>query len=328
MARGIFQPVYLNSMRLTRAITTSKANDVTDYYVAVLFLALTQFGITFVCLLVVYCGNHRVMSLRPPIRIRGLVTIGFFNFLVYLCFSYASSPARTPPQLQAVIMTSVVPSGVLVHRAFFREWVSPGRLVCAFVVVVGLVISLEPVLFNMPIAQDPVCRDGVFPKESDDWKMVWCGVFALSSLPRAFRTVISDKEMKLRGLTNVHLLVLIAWINFVIVVFALFFVWIDLLPFPGGTADGSVERLGQALRQGLACSYGMAVGDYSNFPGQCKMASLWGWLYVLSSFCVSLGLFGLTKYSANAVQTIIVSAIVTPVSTLFWMLFTICPVRF
>ncbi|PIK54190.1 hypothetical protein BSL78_08920 [Apostichopus japonicus] len=251
------------------------------------------------------------MSLRSSVSHRMMVLVGFLNAINGILVVYASNTARTPPALQAILSTSVIPFTVVSRYIMLRKGVSKHRFVCTVIVLIGLFISLEPTIFNIDgsngSADNP---DNLTPFE----KFLWPMVFMFGFLPLGILNTVLEKELK-KGETES--LLFLAWSQLYSFIFIGLLFWTDFIK--GFGLSHNFETFWDNLKYGFSCQYGMDEA--------CHSAVGTSWLFIFGYCMANLMVFLLVKFSRGAVYLVVVQAMVTPLGAFYWTFFEPAPFR-
>ncbi|XP_070559933.1 crt homolog 3-like [Ptychodera flava] len=176
---------------VTLPIFSQSLDNYSDPYY-ILFSSSLLFPFFFFFLLVIskFCNSSVSFRLKAPIKY--VFVAGFMNALNGLLVVYASDPSRTPPALQAILSTSVIPYTVIARYVMIRKGVGVKRLVCTGVVLIGLFISMEPIIFN--IDNEDSSSSG--QHQSTASRVLWPACFLLGFLPVGVMNVLLEKVMK------------------------------------------------------------------------------------------------------------------------------------
>lgn len=115
-----------------------------------------------------------------------LALLGLLDTISAFMVVYASPPDRTLPSLQAILRTLKIPYTVLLSYIVLRKRPSLGRFICTCGTLIGLFISLEPIVFNI---------NGQH-REKGIASVLWPFVFGLASLPSSLMSVLQERHLK------------------------------------------------------------------------------------------------------------------------------------
>ncbi|XP_077985154.1 uncharacterized protein LOC144439444 [Glandiceps talaboti] len=294
------------AMNVTLPLFTESLQGYSDPYY-VLFSSSFLFFLIFFIILALSKAFNRSVSFRLSAPMKYAILAGILNALNGLLVVYASDPSRTPPVLQAILSTSIIPFTVVSRYIITRVGVGIKRLVCTGVVLIGLFISMEPVIFNIDNADDT----GAGGHQSTASRVIWPTIFLFGFLPAGIMNVLMEKIMEKESSAvkaNV-------WVNgFQILTVGCLF-WTDFIP--GFGTVSSAKKFAENFSQGYRCQYG---GD-----SNCSSVVGPSWLFVASSSFASVFGFLLLRYADGAIYLVIVQAMVTPLGALFWTVFSAEP---
>eukprot|EP00118_Oscarella_pearsei_P006760 m.31180 g.31180 ORF g.31180 m.31180 type:complete len:460 (+) comp31460_c0_seq3:51-1430(+) len=322
----------------------------TNVYAINVFFILARFIVSLIFAILAWIGNWSEVSWRPPVRISLLVLIGFLNYVSLLLLTYASPPTRTKPELQPILGASVVVYTVILQRVLLRKKISWPRLLCTGVVLVGLVVTLIPTFGNFgESSTETNCNYTIPPCESGSnssaceaktgtlssaANAIWTVVFLIAFIPRAVLVVLARKELQDKKGKDVHLAIFMVYVNLIILVCVLLSFWVCFIPEVATPPVSSVGEIGDLLRQGLSCSFGhmpttvngTSINDLAN--SSCILPAAYGWTAVVGNNFAAMGSFMLVKHASDAVYSMLVSALATPIGAVLWILiFLTCEAR-
>ncbi|XP_077998905.1 uncharacterized protein LOC144451867 [Glandiceps talaboti] len=280
------------------------ANSGSDAYF-VLFSCTLMFPPFFFILLVISKLIDPSVSFRLKAPMKLVVIAGILNSLNGLFLVYASNSSRTPPALQAILSTSIIPFTVISRYVILKKGVGIKRLVCTGVVMVGLFISMEPTIFDIDHTNES--SGSGEKKESRLGRILWPMTFLLGFLPLAIMNVVlekvRDKETS-SALVN-------AWLNVYCLTSVVTLFWTDFIPGFGSVSSPAL--FWENLSQGFKCQYG-ADRLCSDLIGR-------SWLFIVSYVMTYLFNFLLIRFADGAVYLVVVQALNTPLAALFWTFF-------
>ncbi|XP_046340537.1 uncharacterized protein LOC124121566 [Haliotis rufescens] len=247
-----------------------------------------------------YPTERSFSCFKPTANWKILLLVGFATTMNGVLVVFASPPSRTPPYLQGILATTVIPYTVVCRFLILRKGISIRRLVCTGVVLVGLFITVEPQIWGL----EGSGAEGSGSSES----ILWPCIFALGFLPAGISSVIVEKA--LHG-TESESLNFIMWSQVFQLLTILPLFWVDFIPH-FGMAD-SIREFGGNLGTGLGCC----------FSTEAACNGLWWklWLFLIGYCFGNLFQFLLIEYAEGAVYAVVVQSMVTPLATLFWTLF-------
>ena len=265
--------------------------------------------------------------------------IGLLNSLNGIFVVFASLPSRTPAFLQPLLSTVVIPFTVIFRFIILRKKVSVPRLICCLAVVVGLIISAEPVIFNI----DGGNEGGSTEKSSSAKKAIWSAVFAFGFVPLAISNVVQEMTVKTtkegdrdekKAKDDVNTLVFMLWIQIWTFIFLGIAFWIDFIPEFGMYSHP--DEFGDMMSDGMKCMFGagpspskianctmMPDNPLYNPDPHCTMPNGRCWLFIVFYCLANLFSLMLIKYADGAIYLVIVNALVNPISGVFWTLFAL-----
>ncbi|XP_033648000.1 uncharacterized protein LOC117307370 [Asterias rubens] len=240
--------------------------------------------------------SHKLMAL-----------VGFLNAANGILVVYASDPSRTSGALQALLSTSSIPFTVVFRYIILRKGVGRARLVCTGIVLIGLFIALEPEIFN--IGQSNTPQPGAV---TGIMAALWPVIFLLGFLPLGILNVLIERELK-KGQTES--LVFLAWVQLYNTMFIILAFWTDFIPKFG--AANSIQEFGRNMLYALKCMY---------FADPECINAVPAYIVFIFAYCLAnLMVFLLVKYAEGAIWLVIVQALVTPLGSLFFTLFSVAP---
>ncbi|XP_067658087.1 crt homolog 3-like [Haliotis asinina] len=268
----------------------------------VLLVSSLWFPVIFAVMTLVmkYQTGISLSSFKPTANWKILLTVGFATTMNGVLIVFASPPSRTPPYLQGILATTVIPYTVVGRFFILRKGISLRRLVCTGIVLIGLFITVEPQIWGLEGSGDT--------GSGSTGNVLWPFIFALGFLPAGLSSVFVEKA--LHG-TQSESLNFIMWTQVYQLITLLPLFWVDFIPHFGMAA--SIQEFGGILGTGLRCCF-------SSDPG-CN--GLWWklWLFQIGYSFGNLFQFLLIEYAEGAVYAVVVQSMVTPLATLFWTLF-------
>ncbi|XP_067659081.1 crt homolog 1-like [Haliotis asinina] len=273
-----------------------------------------QFVDTFWELLIlsaVYLGwkfFDRELPLRPTVSLKSLAIYGFTNALTGAFIVFASLPERTPPYLQSIIGSSLIPFTVMCRYIMLRKGVSLRRAVCIIIAMIGLFITMEPRIWGLKGSSGTGSSKGSDTVVSPVGRILWPLSFCFGFVPDAVNRVITEQELKRPQAQTVNFLV---YAQLSALVFVVLLFWADLIP-GFGMAD-SFQELLRRFSLGMRCSVSTATS--------CQHLSL-KVVLMISAHCVGyLFHFLLIKHAEGAILASLVQAMRTPIASIFWTLY-------
>lgn len=267
----------------------------TSFTVSILFALMTLF--------VKYTKLDPKASLRPTSSWKVLFAMGLFTTLNGILLVTASPPNRTPPYLQGILASTVIPYTVVFRLLILRKGISTVRALCTCVVLVGLFITTEPQMWGL----DNSGEDNG-PTPSTLQRILWPLCFTLGFLPIGLSNVFCEKELqKDEG----ESLGFITWTNIFQFLTMVFFFWTDFLP--GFGMSHSAGDFFTKFQKGMTCLFSSA--------DSCRGLSGKAWIFYFGYCFGNLFQFLLIQYAEGSVFAVIVQAMVTPIVTVFWTLF-------
>ena len=117
-----------------------------------------------------------------------LFLLGFCDALNGLLVVYAASLSRTPGDLQALLGQVYIPFTLVFSRMFLGKRYSFSQMYGAFVVIVGVFISLMPLISSLFTSSSVT---SLTPSN-----VVWSCVFVLSFVPGTLMNIIEEEIFK------------------------------------------------------------------------------------------------------------------------------------
>ncbi|XP_021356417.1 uncharacterized protein LOC110452302 isoform X2 [Mizuhopecten yessoensis] len=269
----------------------------TSFTVSILFAIMT--------LIVKYTKLDPKASLRPKSSWKVLIAMGLFTTLNGILVVNASPPNRTPPYLQGILASTVIPYTVLCRLIILRKGISTVRALCTCVVLAGLFITTEPQTFGL----DGSGNGDSGPTPSVLQRIIWPLCFALGFLPIGLSNVFCEKELKKDECESLGF---ITWTNVFQFVTLLFFFWTDFVP--GFGMSSSASEFFTKFGKGFSCLFSSATS--------CRGLAGKAWLFNVGYVFGNLFQFLLIQYAEGSVFAVIIQAMVTPIATIFWTLFS------
>ncbi|XP_071944135.1 crt homolog 3-like [Antedon mediterranea] len=298
VAMNVSLPIYSESMDKTN---TNGTNRVDEY--PVLFLSSFWFPFVFFSIVFLNSWCQGCSSMRSSVPQRTMVLCGALTSTSGILMVYASDPTRTAPELQAVLSTSIIPFTVVCRYIILRKGVGKGRLVCTVVVLIGVFISLEPVIFNVDQSTSSSSESS-----SSGTRVMWPFLFALSFLPFGIYNVVIEKELKK---DDTESFIFLAWIQLYNFVFILLLFWTNFIPGFGAASNPS--EFWDHFVSGAKCMYGQ--------DPECHSATYLSLLLMVSYCLATLFNILLVRFAEGAIYLVIVQSLVTPCGAIFWTFF-------
>ncbi|XP_071944136.1 crt homolog 3-like [Antedon mediterranea] len=302
VAMNVSLPLYSESMDKTN---TNGTNRVDEY--PVLFLSSFWFPFVFFSIVFLNSWCQGCSSMRSSVPQRTMILCGALNSVNGLLVVYASDPTRTAPELQAVLSTSIIPFTVVCRYLILRKGVGKGRLVCTVVVLIGLFISLEPVIFDVDQSTSS-SSDSLSESSSSGTRVMWPFLFALGFLPLGIFNVVIEKELKK---DDTESFIFLAWIQLYNFIFILLLFWTDFIPGFGAASNPS--EFWDHFVYGTKCMYGQ--------DPECHSATYLSLLFIVSYCLANLFIILLVRFAEGAIYLVIVQSLVTPCGAIFWTFF-------
>ncbi|KAL8571101.1 hypothetical protein ACOMHN_010562 [Nucella lapillus] len=288
---------------LPLAVSSTKAAKGCPYAMILIVTLVSPVFFTILTAVIRYLCNGPV-SLAPISPWWVTCFGGAMYTLTGLGISITGLPERTPSHLQGILVSMKIPYTVVIRILWLWKGLSPRRLVCTVILLIGVFISLEPRIWSLPGSKSQPLQQ----EEEESFAgstVVWPVLFSLSYLPLAFVAVLCERELKKEDAQPLNF---ILWIQIFQVLTLLSFFWIDVFPYVG-TAKSFGEVFDHIGRE-FSCHF--------SSEESCHGLALKGWIYILSYCLSNLLQFLLIQRAEGAVFTMIVQSVVTPLSTLFW----------
>ncbi|XP_065842307.1 crt homolog 2-like [Oscarella lobularis] len=293
----------------------------------VLFFTTLWYPVVFFAGVLVAKLLNGKFSLQLNCSMGFVILLGFLNAVKGVFIVYASPSDRTPQFLQPILSSSIIPFTVVLRYLILRKGLSGGRLVSTFIVLVGLVICLEPTIFQLGQGNKTTSNRAAV---SIVWPMIYC----IGYIPFGLINVIQEREVKKRldskRCGEVHSLLFQAWFQLFSFIFIAAMFFLDFIPHFGASAN--FDEFSQNMCRGWNCELGHAPKfncsptdpmphDPYGPDAHCSILIGRTWYFIIF-YCLS-NLFGLMliKYAEGAVYLVIVNALITPVGTFFLTLF-------
>ncbi|XP_071110263.1 crt homolog 1-like [Haliotis cracherodii] len=250
----------------------------------------------------------RELPLRPTATLKSLVIYGISNALTGVFIVFASLPERTPPYLQSIIGSSLIPFTVICRCIMLRKGVSLRRAVCIIIAMIGLFITMEPRIWGLKGSSGTGSSTGSATVVFTVGRILWPLSFCFGFVPDAVNRVITEQQLKRPQINTVNFLVY-AQLSALVSVILLF--WADLIP--GFGMANSVQDLLSRISLGMRCSI--------SADASCQNLSLKVWM-MITAHCVGyLFHFLLIKHAEGAILASLVQAMRTPIASIFWTLY-------
>lgn len=259
---------------------------------------------TLLTLFVKYSKIDSSATLRPTSSYKILFLMGLFTALNGILVVYASPPDRTPPYLQGILQSSVIPFTVLLRFVILRRGISAIRGICTAIVLVGIFITIEPQIWGI----DTGASDPGEKAESTSARILWPLCFLIGFLPVGMMNVFCEKELQKEEGQSFSF---ITWGQYFQTMIMICLFWVDFVP--GFGSSSSVSDFFKRLSRGLHCSF--------STESSCRNLGGKAWLFYTGYTFGNLFQFLLIQYTEGAVFAVIVQALVSPIAALFWNLF-------
>lgn len=263
---------------------------------------------TLLTLFVRYSKIDSSATLRPTSSYKILFMMGLFTAMNGILVVYASPPDRTPPYLQGILQSSVIPFTVLLRLVILRKGISKVRTICTSIVLVGIFITIEPQIWGI----DSDAGDTGGKPASTAARILWPLCFLLGFLPVGLMNVFCEKELQKEEGQSFSF---ITWGQYFQTIVMVCFFWVDFVPGFGASSSGS--DFFKRLSRGLHCSF--------STESSCRNLGGKAWLFYTGYTFGNLFQFLLIQYAEGAVFAVIVQALVSPIAALFWNLFRYNP---
>ncbi|CAD5111044.1 DgyrCDS396 [Dimorphilus gyrociliatus] len=323
---GISVPLYVASFK--------------DGFIAILLVAFWFPPLFFFQVLLFKLFIDPSIVLKSSAPWSNVFMVGFAIALNGIMLAYTSDPNRTPPYLQArifhpirmkdlsffspmmihedmikgektqfvyaILQTLVIPYTVFIRYLMLGKGINVKQALCLLTLFAGILISLLP-QFTIPqtAAATNVTNDVTRPAK--EWYFPF--TYALSYLPLAFGLTLMEKNTMVHKANTV---VYIAWAQVFLYGTYILLFWTDFLP-KFGYANGT-QDFANSVKKGLACLYTNSSDCKSVLP----TAIVFMISYCISNMCNIL----LIKHAQGAIYVAVSTALVMPLGTIFWTLFT------
>ena len=248
--------------------------------------------------------------------------VGFFTALNGLFLVFAAPPSRCPAFLQSALTNTMIPLVIIARILILRKTPTCIQIMCALGVVVGLVATSIPTIFDL----DPTASQK--SQATGAWKVLWPLIFAFSLVPAALYTVLEEKYLQ-RDLNPdsrnykksvydcdnpIPMSVFLFLVSgFQTLSFIVMF-WYDLLPTIGYAT--SFDELVNNFAQSFRFSMGL--------DGAGSICAIFTWIFVINYCTTSYGQGLLLRYTEGMYVFLCVSCIQGLVIVLVYMLFRCC----
>eukprot|EP01096_Ripella_sp_DP13-Kostka_P015701 TRINITY_DN743_c0_g1_i1.p1 TRINITY_DN743_c0_g1~~TRINITY_DN743_c0_g1_i1.p1 ORF type:complete len:383 (+),score=143.23 TRINITY_DN743_c0_g1_i1:484-1632(+) len=235
-----------------------------------------------------------------------LFLLGFCDALNGLLVVYAASLSRTPGDLQALLGQVYIPFTLLFSRLFLKKRYSGAQMYGAFVVIVGVLVSLTPLFLSF-------FDDASTITSLTTSNIIWSCVFVLAFVPGTLMNIIEEEIFKEFKTFNVNYMLAQESLYQFLTVMALF--WTDCIP--GFGTHANIEEWWQSFMFSFQCTFAPWTLE---FVGNCDYSLMYGLLFTMSyvsSYTTSALLVKTT--SANTVA--IIGSIPPSLVLFFWAAF-------
>lgn len=329
---GVYTLIPMYSDALQKHIACGQPRNISGLYFAIFFMSgvnMLMFGLMAVTMKVFSDG----FQLRCTVPHRCRFLCGMMNTLNSFLLIYSSPPDRTPVSIQPLLTAAVIPFTVGARYLLLHKGINTPRVICTLATIIGLLISMEPVLFKMH--KD---GDGRFTAGKEQW--AWSLIFLSAMAPVAIMNVLEEGAFRDEGgkRTDVGSVMFLFWTyswTFIMQA-ALFFT--DFIPWFG--QSNNFSDFSMSMHNGFNCMFGSAPAPYSytnctaqfwnssqataetfNPDPHCDTPIVRFWIMTGFFCCTSVTLMLLVKYSDGAIYAVLVSSLNAPMGAIFWMLF-------
>jgi len=231
-----------------------------------------------------------------------IIAVGVCDALNGILTVFSSSPKRVPPVLQPILLQSYIFFTLIISKFWLKKHYKLKQYLNAFLVIVGIVVSLIPLFIQIANGGDTEFQSGY----------LWGVMMFFSPLPAVMMSVLQEELYdKIRGFDIILFLALESLIQ---MLFIMFCFWIDLIP-GFGTAS-SFSELVTNLTDNISCIFFSlhTPGTHCNY---CAALILFFSLAYCGSYVYTAELI---KY-ASANFCAMVSSTVAPLATSWWIIF-------
>lgn len=242
-----------------------------------------------------------------------LFLVGLFDALNDAMVSFASKGSRTPPYLQNILGSFMIPLTILFRIVIVHKKPSRQKLLCGLVIMIGLFISLIPTIFSDANSKD---QDEV----DDISRVMWPIMFMLGFIPAALMVVLEEKGLQMESETSedrIGVIYFLFWSTTYQVICIFVLLWLNILPWYGNVTN--LEESVGNIWFGFQCFFGGAGCDSSSGSR--------GTVYISMHLVNHMAAAFLLRYDEGATWLAIVSSLVTPLGFLFWTLFNEVPFK-
>lgn len=327
----VLLPMYIDALQ--KHTVCGRPRPIGNLYI-VLFFSLGAYTFIYAVWVLIAKLLTENFSLQCAVPQRLRFFCGAAGAVFNLLLVFSSPPSRTPVSIQPLLTAAIIPLTAVIRWLMLGKQIDAPRRICALATAIGIVIAMEPVLFNMNVEQ--ASQNG---HSSHQW--AWSLLFLLAMVPLAVVQVISEEAMKMpcpnvddTAFSRSLLFVLWAAIWTFLLQAAFFFT--DFIPWFGQSR--SFGDFSRSMRQGFGCMFGSAPtpSSYTNCTAQqylaatgqaaspdphCETPIFRFWLMAVFYCSVTLLMALLVKFSEGAVYAVLVSSLCAPLGSVFWMLF-------
>jgi hypothetical protein len=248
-------------------------------------------------------SKETLKSIKPSSKVfKYIIISGLLNAINGILVVFASSSTRTPPALQPILLQSYILFTLILSKYWLGKNYKLVQYVAAIVVFVGIAVSLIPLFIQ-------IAQGGQLEFQSGP---IWALIMFFSTLPAVAMNIIEEKVFEqIRTFDIVYFMAISSLVQFLAV--GLLF-WTDLIP--GFGTSSSFQVWASELTGGLACIANNYTGNGSN----CSYCLIFFFMFTIAYCGTYVYQAALIKH-ASANFNAMVSSVVSPISTSFWILF-------
>jgi drug/metabolite transporter (DMT)-like permease len=225
------------------------------------------------------------------------ITLGVLNAFNGILIVYSSPLKRTHGSMQAILSSATMPFTVLFSKLILRKSYHKQQLIGVFLTVMGMSVSLIPILCNFSL---------------ENTEILWPAIFVVGQIPLVVMNIIEEKIFEEQP--NYDSVLLIAWESLYQFITLLLLYWVDIIP--GFGMSNSLLDWDQKFKNGIACF----LTPWNMQIDKCSYCALTGGIFIIAYCCYYILSAELIRYaSANTVA--VVSSISPVLVVFFWIAF-------
>ncbi|RDD44298.1 hypothetical protein TrispH2_003270 [Trichoplax sp. H2] len=238
-----------------------------------------------------------------------ILLVASLSALDGLLIVYSSSGTRTPPHLQAILQTVVIPLTILFRPTLLK-------FICAGMVLVALFVCLIPTMFTITSNH----QQNISEVSNDHPSFIWPIIYITGLIPGTISIIFMEASLKLKldQDKTVNIFWFLTWVKLYQLVIIVLCFWTDFLPHWGDQPNIEIfAKRHVSINSIWVFSISCFFGGSGCSPSPGVRGTIFMLCYILN-FTSSLLLI---QYSEGAALAAMVSSVVTPLNFLFWTLF-------